>query len=341
MNLQQFTAARQADWVVLHDLVERSGGKPERLGTTAFAAAGRQYRAAAADLAYARRRFPGDPVTIHLEDLVRRSRSLVYSNLGERQGFVWFLTTGYWRRIRERPGLLLTSLLLLVVPTLGFGIWAHADPATATRVVPQVAQISAQPAPEADKQLSVDASTGFATMIFTNNIRVALIAFAGGMTLGLLTGYMLITNGVLVGLLGGAEIANGYGSVFFQLVVPHGVLELSLIAVAGAAGLRLGDALLRPGRQSRVENLVAEGRAAIEIALGSAFWLVPCGIVEGFVTPAGLGLPAAIVIGVGLGALYWGLLWWRGAPAPVEPIVDDDPLAPWRTPVAFTAAPAT
>lgn len=237
---------------------------------------------------------------------------LVYSNLDDRRGFVWFMTTGYWQRIRERPRLLLLSALLLLGPTVGAGIWAHTNPVDAARVMPEVGAIAAQPPPEADRNLSLDMSTGFATAIFTNNIRVALIAFAGGLTLGLLTGWLLLTNGLLVGLLTGIEIAYGNGSVLFQLIVPHGVLELSLIIVAGAAGLRLGDALLRPGNRPRTERLAVEGRSCVEVALGTAVWLVPTGLVEGFITPAGYGLGAALIIGISLGALFWGLVLWRG-----------------------------
>ncbi len=314
MNLQQFAAAHQHEWTSLHDLVTRAGGKPERLGTAEFAAVGRGYRSAVADLGYARRRFPGDPLTSHLDDLVRRSRALVYSNLEDRQGFWWFLHTGYWRRVRERPRQLLLAAVLLLGPLVAAGVWAHVDPIAAGRVMPEIARTSGQPAPETDKNFGGDQHVGFATIIFTNNIRVTVVAFAGGITLGLFTGYVLITNGLLVGLLGGSLIAQGQGSAFFQLVVPHGVLELSLIVVAGAAGFRVADAILRPGRRARGPHLVAEGRAAVEMMLGTAFWLIPCGIVEGFVTPSGYGLPTALVVGCSLGALFWTLVVWRGRP---------------------------
>ncbi|MCU1429626.1 MAG: stage sporulation protein, partial [Actinomycetia bacterium] len=62
-----------------------------------------------------------------------------------------------------------------------------------------------------------------------------------------------------------------------------------------------------------------ESRAAIEVILGTAAWLVVAGLVEGFVTPAGLGSVPVFVIGFGLGAIYWGLVWWRGKPLIVAP----------------------
>jgi uncharacterized membrane protein SpoIIM required for sporulation len=93
------------------------------------------------------------------------------------------------------------------------------------------------------------------------------------------------------------------------------VLELSCIVVAGAAGLRMGWALIDPGRISRSTALVAEARQAAELAIGTAPWLVLAGLVEGFVTPSGLGVPGALVVGFSLGVLYWALVMVRGRPA--------------------------
>ena len=102
-----------------------------------------------------------------------------------------------------------------------------------------------------------------------------------------------------------------------ELIVPHGVLELSCIVVAGAAGLRMGWALVDPGRRPRGQALVTEARAAIELVLGTALWLVVAGLVEGFVTPLGIGVGPALAVGFGLGAVYWALVWRLGAPEPV------------------------
>jgi len=106
--------------------------------------------------------------------------------------------------------------------------------------------------------------------------------------------------------------AAGNGEALWRLIAPHGVLELSLIVVAGAAGLRTGWALLHPGHLTRMESLSREGRAGVEMALGAAVLLVPCGLVEGFVTPRGLSLGAALTVGIALGVAFWAMVLWRG-----------------------------
>jgi uncharacterized membrane protein SpoIIM required for sporulation len=141
-----------------------------------------------------------------------------------------------------------------------------------------------------------------------------LVAYAGGLTGGILTAFALVFNGLILGLVTGLVIEGGGGEALWRLVAPHGVLELSLIVVAGAAGLRTGWALLRPGHRTRVEALADEGRAGVEMALGSAALLVPCGLVEGFITPQGLDLPVALAFGFALGGAFWALVLWRGRP---------------------------
>ncbi len=231
-----------------------------------------------------------------------------------------FVSHGYWRRVRERPLALAIAAALLFAPALLAGYWAWRDPGPASGLVPATYQSVTTPRPAGeDLGVPVNEQADLATSIFTNNITVTLLAFAGGVLLGLGTIYMLMSNGVLLGAVAGLSIGAGNGKAFFELVVAHGVLELSCITVAGAAGLRIGWALVDPGHRTRGSALREEARAAIEMVLGTAAWLVVAGLVEGFVTPAGLGLAPVFVIGFGLGAIYWGLVWWRGGPVRAVP----------------------
>jgi uncharacterized membrane protein SpoIIM required for sporulation len=315
MNLDRFLHDREPSWSELRTLVGRAKGRPERLGPARLRRLGQLYRAAAADLALARRRFPGDPVVADLADLVGRARHLVYAGEARRESVVDFLRHGYWRRVRERPVALLVAAVLLLAPMAVSTVWALDDPGAAAGVVPgQFGGVTDRKPEGPGLGLPVTTEAALSTQIFTNNIRVALAAFAGGISAGLLTAAALLFNGLLLGVVTGLAVGAGNAAQLVQLTVPHGVLELSCIVVAGAAGLRLGWAVVAPGRRPRAEALVAEAGPAVELALGTAPWLVVAGLVEGFVTPSGVGVVPALLVGCGLGAVYWGLVWRWGRP---------------------------
>ena len=314
-------------WTELGDLVRQAGGRPERLGAARASRLGALYRSCAADLALARRRWPGDPIVLRLENLTSQGRQLVYGTKDKRLSPLTFFTRRYWQLVRERPIPLIVAAVLLFGPGLLAGQWAVSDPGAASTLVPGDFSGVTEPRPEGgDLGLSGGEQAAFSSMIFTNNIRVTFLAFAGGILAGLGTGFVLVYNGLTLGAVFGLAIGAGNSDFFFELVSPHGVLELTCIVVAAAAGLRMGWAMIDPGKRRRSAAVVAEGRAACEIVLGTAPWLVLAGLVEGFVTPTGLGLVPAILFGLLLGAVYWVLLLLRGGPERMdESTVIDDP----------------
>jgi uncharacterized membrane protein SpoIIM required for sporulation len=281
-------------------------------------AVGDLYRASAADLALARRAFPGDPIVDRLERLVRAARQAVYSERTRRGSLRAFAAHGYWRGVRAHPAALALAAAGLLGPAVLAAAWAAHDPGAAIGLLPSAFRGAADPHLH---RLPSGAATqaALASSIFTNNIQVTFLAFSGGLTLGAVTLFSLVYNGLLLGALAGLTIQAGTFSVFLRYVVPHGVLELSCIAVAAAAGLSLADAIISPGTASRGDSLRARARPAIATLLGTAPWLVVAGLVEGFVTPRGVPLGAALAIGLGLGATYWGLVWSRGRSRPSQP----------------------
>jgi uncharacterized membrane protein SpoIIM required for sporulation len=320
MTVDRFSAARAQRWSRLDELVTRAKRRPERLGADDVRRLGSLYRSAAADLAIARRRFPSDPVVPRLESLVGRARHLVYDAPSSRGSVRAFVATEYWRAVRERPALLAVAAALLVVPAVLCTVWALHDPGGAAGLVPGQFRAVTERRPGGSLGLSGDAKTALSTQIFTNNIRVAFLAFAGGAAVGIATAGVVILNGVMLGTVLGLAFGSGNGHRFVELVVAHGVLELSCIAVAAAAGLRMAWAIVDPGARRRGSALRDEAARAVMIAVGTAAWLVVAGIVEGFVTPAGLGLGVNAVIGVALGALYWTLVIVRGRPVRTGPV---------------------
>jgi uncharacterized membrane protein SpoIIM required for sporulation len=314
MTLEHFLRERTGVWRELEELVRTAGRSPQRLGGEGILRLGELYRGAAADLAVARQRWPKDPVVARLEELVGRARHLVYAATRRRLSPLDFFATGYWRLVARRPLMLAISALLLFAPALLAGAWAIDDPGAAGGLVPSEYRSVAEPRTEGtDLGLSADEQAGVSAAIFTNNIQVAFVSFAGGITGAILTAAVLLFNGVLLGAIAGLAWGAGNGRPFVELVAAHGVLELSCIVVAGSAGLRMGWAMIDPGRLPRLTALRQEAVRAVLIALGTAPWLVLAGLVEGFLTPSGLGLWNAVGIGAVLGAAYWALVVWRGA----------------------------
>jgi uncharacterized membrane protein SpoIIM required for sporulation len=251
-------------------------------------------------------------VVARLEDLVGRTRHLVYDARDRRGSLLRFFARDYWQLVAEKPVALAVAGVLLF-GTAGLGaLWAHRDPGAAAGVVPAQFRPATEPG-HPWRDMSPGDQAAFTTEIFTNNIEVTLAAFAGGMTGGIVTALSMIYNGLLLGVIGGLMVGVGNAVGFVDLVTAHGVLELSCILVAGAAGLRLGWAMIVPGRLTRRESIVREARRTAAIAIGTAPWLVVAGIVEGNrARLAETGLSAVIGTGVGLGLLYWSLVVWRG-----------------------------
>ena len=248
MNLDAFVRERNTLWSELEQLVRVAGRRPEQLGAARVRRLGSLYRSAAADLAFARRAFPGEPLVERLEGLVARARGLVYDAPARRGSLRDFLVSGYWRLVVQRSVPLAISAALLFLPWLLAAAWALSDPGAAASLVPADYSAVTEPRPAGqDLGLSPAEEAAFSSQIFTNNIRVAILAFAAGILGGVGTAAVLLLNGTLLGIVSGLAIGAGNGRPFFELVTAHGVLELSCIVVAGAAGLRFGWAFVEPG----------------------------------------------------------------------------------------------
>ena len=124
--------------------------------------------------------------------------------------------------------------------------------------------------------------------IMTNNLSVSFTTFALGITAGLGTVYMLVLNGVLLGVIGAACWLSGMSLSLWSFVAPHGVLELPAIFIAGGAGLKVAGGLLFPGLHSRRDSLILAGSEAVRLVVGIIPVLVVAGVIEGFLSPSGL-----------------------------------------------------
>ena len=145
-------------------------------------------------------------------------------------------------------------------------------------------------------------------MIFQNNVQVAFLAFALGITFGIGTIYVIASNAIFIGLLAGGFQAAGEGWRFWSLVLPHGFLELIAICIAGGAGLRMGWALIEPGDRPRGTALGEEARDAVLVILGVIPAFLVAALIEGFVTGR-TGAPAVeVALGAVVAVAYMALL---------------------------------
>lgn len=130
----------------------------------------------------------------------------------------------------------------------------------------------------------------------TNNIQVAFLAFAGGITFGILTVYVMVSNGIMVGALAGLFWHYGQSYAFWAYIVPHGVIELTAIFIAGGAGLLMGYKLFVPGPYSRVYQLKRQAKRSVQLLLGTIPLFVIAGVIEGFITPASFSLETKYIV---------------------------------------------
>jgi uncharacterized membrane protein SpoIIM required for sporulation len=302
-SLQRFVAERQGDWAKLENLLSRAqGGNLRYLSSDELEEIGTLYRLAASDLARARRDFPGDRVIAYLNKLVSSAYAVVYSTAGiSFKDILRWYAVGFPRLFRATAGYYLlavfiffgTGLLsyLAVISNLGAAqvlldsttyqyITSYGEQGKLWTEIPGV-------------QRSYAAAT-----IMTNNIQVAIIAFAGGMLLGLVTLFVLVYNGVQLGAIFGILSHYALAPKLLAFVSGHGVIELSVICLAGGAGFMLADAILRPGMLTRGEALRLAAQRAMQLLLGGASLLVVAGTIEGFVSPSGL--PDWVKFGTGL-----------------------------------------
>ncbi|MBV8579156.1 MAG: stage II sporulation protein M [Candidatus Eremiobacteraeota bacterium] len=301
MRERRFVKARRGRWDRLSVLVDRASGRGVRaLTADEIDELALAYRAATSDLAIARTRGEDALVLDHLNRLTARAHAVVYVATA-RNGWhrvVDFVMRGFPREVRRSwAPIVFCALVTIVSALIAYGS-VSADPANAHALLPDM---DLAPPTKAlhDSNFGFDRaySPAAASEIITNNVKVAAIAFAGGITGGVLTGWIILENGLMVGALGALYAKAGFGPDFWATIAPHGVIELTAIQIAGGAGLIVAGGFLRPGRARRTDALVAAARRAATLVLGVALMLCVAGTIEGFISPQRLPIPARAAIG--------------------------------------------
>ncbi|MBX5436856.1 MAG: stage II sporulation protein M [Alicyclobacillaceae bacterium] len=333
MDATRFRQLREARW---RELEAMQRGRRQSFTSAAqldrFASL---YRLVAGDLSYARTYFPDDPVTAYLNGLVAAAHTRLYrQRTGNAAAVAAYLAGGFARQFRQHAGYIAVAAAILTGGAL-YGylltVWA---PLAAYQLLPPAFADAAGRGSIGPHAWNAPLMS---SVIMTNNIWVALEAFAGGCLLGTLTTYALWQNGVVLGTLAAwVQTQSHQTALFWSLIVPHGVTELLAVCIAGGAGLLFAHRVVAPGPFPRRAALVHGLRQAAKLVVGVVPMLVIAGIIEGFLTPAPWPTWSKFVfaaITLGLWAAYFSRAGRcpseRESPAPLQVLPDhaDDHLA--------------
>ncbi len=316
MRERMFVTKRRTGWERLEGLVtlaDRRGLRrlePGEIEELAFL-----YRAATSDLATAQGRGYDAALEGYLNRLVARAHAYVYvaSARGGWPRIRRFIAVVFPCEVRRswRPIVVCTTIFALAA-AISYG-------AVAARPLSAYALLPAAEIPLAKKSLH-DSNFAFdraiapamSTAIILNNVQVAALAFAGGMTLGVVTVWAILNNGLMMGGLGALFASRGFGLDFWATIAPHGVIELTAIQIAGGAGLLIAGAIVMPGRLRRIDALKRDARRAATLLLGVAGLLVVAGTIEGFFTPLHTPIAARLSVGALTAVLLIAYLGFAG-----------------------------
>jgi uncharacterized membrane protein SpoIIM required for sporulation len=292
MDLDRFVATHRADWERLRQLTRRSrltGAEADEFVDL--------YGRASTDLSVVRSEAPDPALVAELSTLVARARG---TTTGTRRFSTddvarYFMVTFPLVVYRARWWVAGVTVGFLLV-SFGVGAWVAANPEVQGALAPP-AYVEQLVNEDFESYYSSDPAASFAARVWTNNAWVAALSLAFGGFLGLPVLWVLWQNASNVGVVGGFMAAGGRLDLFFGLILPHGLLELTAVFVASALGLRLGWTLIAPGPRTRVDAFASEGRSTLSAVVGLTVVLLVSGVIEAFVTPSGLPTLVRITIG--------------------------------------------
>jgi uncharacterized membrane protein SpoIIM required for sporulation len=292
VDLDAFVAVHQQEWSRLEYLARhgsRSGAEADEILDL--------YQRVATHLSVVRSSAPDPSLVTYLSSLLARARtrsagtsSAAWSDLR-----VFFTDTFPAALFRTRRWWILTAAVN-VAASVAIGWWFLSHPQFESSLMSR-AEIDKLVNTSFEHYYSEFSASHFAALVWTHNAWITAVCIALGV-LGVPVVYLLFENILNLGFMGAIMINHDRGSLFFGLILPHGLLELTAVFVAGGTGLRLFWAWIDPGPRTRTRALAEEGRSAVSVALGLVLVLAVSGALEAFVTPSGLPTWARISIGV-------------------------------------------
>jgi uncharacterized membrane protein SpoIIM required for sporulation len=311
VDIDAFVSLHRDEWARLEVLVRRAN-RPTRLSGDDVDELVGLYQRAATHLSLVQTRSPDPVLVARLSRLVASARAAVAgANAPAWRQVARFFTVVFPVAVyRSRRWWIPTALASLAV-SLALGVWVATHPDVQRALLPpsEVRQLVNH---DFSDYYRAHPAHDFAAQVWTNNVWVAAQVLVGGLLLGTFTIFALLENTINVGVIGGYMFAAHRGGVFFGLISPHGILELTAVFVAAGAGLRLGWTIVDPGPRRRADALAEEGRSTVVIAMGLIVVLAVSGVIEAFVTPSGLPTWARVGIGVLAEVAFLTYVWTFG-----------------------------
>lgn len=307
MEIDQFIADHQAQWRRLEALAKRGRRRNATLGPAEADELLELYDSVSAHLSVARTQFDDQTLNDALSQLLGYARGLIYRPRRRRGNGAWiFLSVIFPAAAWHTRRFVALAAVVMLAPAVATGVWLtdNAEVRNAT-IDPQLQELLAER--EFENYYSSEPAGAWAFELFTHNIEVTALAFAGGAVLVVGAWLLLFDNGLAIGTSAAVMYSAGKGSLFWGLVIPHGLLELSSIFLGAGAGMAIGWAIIAPGDRSRAAAISATGMRSAVVMIGAMLCLVVAGATEAFVTPSGLPTAARVAVGV---AGFVGLLAW-------------------------------
>jgi uncharacterized membrane protein SpoIIM required for sporulation len=312
MKQQGFENRFAPEWDAFERWLEHRG-KREKAGEESLSDSEmpRRYRRICQQLALARDRRYGAAVIERLHQLATRGHHVLYGSRADRKNrFAAFVFDGFPRCVRAERRLVALALALFMGPLAGMIVLTGFFPDSVYYLVSpesieKLEHMYRADAPRLGRFPEANSAIFKFGVYIRNNIKIAFQTFAGGLLFGVGTLFFLLFNGFFLGAVAGHLTHSGHFVPFYSFVAGHSALELTAIALSGAAGLKLGGALVAPGQLSRKQALVVAARGATGIVYGAAGMLLLAAFVEAFWSPLTEFAPA---VKYGAGIALWMLL---------------------------------
>ncbi len=313
VNRERFIRQRRSDWQQFEALVSRLRARRQRKWASRDVSdLSRLYRSICYDLSLVQSREWGSRLEQYLNDLVAQGHNALYRSAPRSLSVVWdFFAYDFPRTFRRRIGAFSLSLALFLIPFLVSTLVGWQRPEIAEMIAGKESLEGASQNFGQELYTDMDAKyagqrSAMAGFYVKNNIGIAFQAYALGAFIGLGTCFVLLSNGISIGMVTGYILSAGHPTTenFFSFVISHGSFELTAIVISGGGGFVLAHGILFPGQRTRMDSLRHNGLESLKLALGAGAMLAIAALLEGYFSP----LPIPAIIKYVVGSCLWLLV---------------------------------